>query len=92
MYRAKCKGLAIEGDPEWFQNPVAWQKSYQDALSETEAHFTRKGLEIATIANPENGNVFFQKCISFNGWGVKNCKLNPFRASEIAQARVSPEE
>lgn len=48
MYAMKTSHIPSRSSFEW---NVAFEKNYDDAMKQTEAYFTRKGLEIATIAN-----------------------------------------
>ena len=73
-------------------SPELFEKNYRDAMKETESTFLRRGYEIAQIANPDNGGVFFSKCISYHGWNEKTSKLTIFKAAKIARSRISNEE
>ncbi|MCO5548488.1 hypothetical protein L7F22_027878 [Adiantum nelumboides] len=89
MYASKTSHCPSRTSWEWSD---VFEKNSEDAMRQTEACFTQKGLKIATIANLANGDVFFQNCISYKGWNDKGNKANTFRIAEIARAHVSNEE
>ena len=92
MYREKIQNLPARGSREYRASEREYDASYELAIKSTEAFFVRKGLEIAVIANPDNGSVFFRICISFPRWGERGCKMTPFRVSVIARAHVDTDE
>ncbi|MCO5604629.1 hypothetical protein L7F22_058799 [Adiantum nelumboides] len=85
MYASNTSHCPSRTSWEWSD---AFEKNCEDAMRQTEVHFTRKSLEIATIANSANGDAFFQKCISYD----KENKANTFRIAEIARAHVLNED
>ena len=88
----KITNLPREGSREYNANADLYKKNYADALKETEALYTKKGHELAQIANPDNGIEFFSKVISYREWGDKSSKFTTPKLAEIAQAYIPNEE
>lgn len=91
-YKAKIAGLPSRESREFFANEELYNKNYVDALKETEAIFTKRGHEIAQIANPDNGKEFFTKVISYREWGEKTSKFTTPKLAEIARAHLPNDE
>ncbi|MCO5592650.1 hypothetical protein L7F22_046653 [Adiantum nelumboides] len=68
MYQEKIQNLPARDMREYVDHEEDYEASYAMALKATETFFVRKGLEIAVIANPDNGSDFFRLCISFTRW------------------------
>ncbi|MCO5569440.1 hypothetical protein L7F22_023152 [Adiantum nelumboides] len=92
MYQEKIQNLPARDAREYMDHKEDYEASYDMALKATESVFVRKGLEIAVIANPNNGSDFFRLCISFPSWGERGCKMTTFRVSEIARAHITSQE
>ncbi|MCO5554217.1 hypothetical protein L7F22_007745 [Adiantum nelumboides] len=92
MYQEKIQNLPAQDTREYMDHEEDYKASYAMALKATESVFVRKGLEIAVIANPDNGSDFFRLCISFPSWGERGCKMTTFRVSEIARAHITSQE
>ena len=80
------------GSREYNVHQDLYKKNYEDALNETEAFFTKRGHELAQIANPDNGKEFFAKVISYRDWGDKKSKFTTPKLADIAQAHIRNEE
>ncbi|MCO5552025.1 hypothetical protein L7F22_005533 [Adiantum nelumboides] len=92
MYQEKIQNLPARDTWKYMDHEEDYKASYAMALKATESVFVRKGLEIAVIANPDNGSKFFRLCISFPSWGERDCKMTTFRVSEIARAHITSQE
>ncbi|MCO5584296.1 hypothetical protein L7F22_038220 [Adiantum nelumboides] len=92
MYQEKIQNLSARDTWEYMDHKENYEASYAMALKATESVFVRKGLEIAVIANPDNGFDFFCLCISFPSWDERGCKMTTFRVSEIARAHITSQE
>ncbi|MCO5546871.1 hypothetical protein L7F22_000308 [Adiantum nelumboides] len=68
MYQEKIQNLSARDTREYMNHEEDYEASYAMVLKATETVFVRKGLEIAVIANPDNGFDFFRLCISFPSW------------------------
>ncbi|MCO5569817.1 hypothetical protein L7F22_023531 [Adiantum nelumboides] len=92
MYHEKIQNLPARDTREYMDHEEDYEASYAMALKATESVFVCKGLEIAVIANLDNGSNFSRLCISFPSWGERGCKMTTFRVSEIACAHISSQE
>ncbi|MCO5567253.1 hypothetical protein L7F22_020942 [Adiantum nelumboides] len=92
MYQEKIQNLPARDTWEYMDHEEDYEASYAMALKATESVFMRKGLEIAVIANPDNGFDFFRLCISFTSWSERDCKMTTFRVFEIACAHITSQE
>ncbi|MCO5552527.1 hypothetical protein L7F22_006039 [Adiantum nelumboides] len=92
MYQKKIQNLPARDTREYMDHEEDYEASYAMLLKATESVFVRKGLEIAIIANSDNGSDFFRLCISFPSWGERDCKMTTFRVSEIARAHITSQE
>ncbi|MCO5599342.1 hypothetical protein L7F22_053443 [Adiantum nelumboides] len=92
MYQEKIQNLPGRDTREYMDPKEDYEASYAMALKAIESVFVRKGLEIAVIANLDNGFDFFRLCISFLSWGERGCKMTTFRVSEIARAHITSQE
>ncbi|MCO5607147.1 hypothetical protein L7F22_061340 [Adiantum nelumboides] len=68
MYQEKIQNLPARDTREYMDHEEDYEASYAMALKATESIFVCKGLEIAVIANLDNGSDFFRLCISFPSW------------------------
>ncbi|MCO5560977.1 hypothetical protein L7F22_014597 [Adiantum nelumboides] len=68
MYQEKIQNLPARDTQEYMDHEEDYEASYAMALKATKSVFVRKELEIAVIANPDNGSDFFRLCISFPSW------------------------
>ncbi|MCO5596760.1 hypothetical protein L7F22_050829 [Adiantum nelumboides] len=68
MYQEKIHNLPARDTREYMDHEEDYEASYAMALKATESVFVRKGIEIAIVANPDNGFDFFRLCISFPSW------------------------
>ncbi|MCO5561039.1 hypothetical protein L7F22_014660 [Adiantum nelumboides] len=89
MYQEKIQNLPTRDTREYMDHKEDYKASYAVALKATESVFVRKWLEIAVIANPDNGSDFFCLCISFPSWGERGCKVTTSRVSEIATRHIT---
>ncbi|MCO5561500.1 hypothetical protein L7F22_015121 [Adiantum nelumboides] len=80
MYQEKIQNLPARDTREYMDHEKDYKASYAMALKATESIFVCKGLEIAVIANPDNGSDFFCLCISFPNWGAD---LDDNKATQI---------
>ncbi|MCO5564486.1 hypothetical protein L7F22_018147 [Adiantum nelumboides] len=92
MYQDRIQNLPTQGTQKYMDHEEDYEGSYAMALKATETFFVHKGLEIAVIANPDNGSDFFCVCISFTHWGERGCKMTPFRVSDLARAHITSQE
>ncbi|MCO5555936.1 hypothetical protein L7F22_009480 [Adiantum nelumboides] len=92
MYKEKIQNLPAQDTREYMDHEEDYEASYAMALKAMKSVFVRKGLEIAVIANSDNGSNFFRLCISFPSWGERGCKMTTFRVSEIARAHITSQE
>ncbi|MCO5594057.1 hypothetical protein L7F22_048078 [Adiantum nelumboides] len=92
IYQEKIQNLPARDTREYMDHEEDYEASYAMSLKATKSVFVRKGLEIAVIANPDNGSNFFRLCISFPSWGERGCQMTTFRVSEIARANITSQE
>lgn len=92
LYKSKISGLPLRGSGEYRASVDIYEKNYVDALKETEAIFTKRGHDLAQIANPDNGKEFFTKVISYRGWSEKTSKFSISKLTDIASAHIPNEE
>ncbi|MCO5602837.1 hypothetical protein L7F22_056976 [Adiantum nelumboides] len=83
LWKEKIQKLSARDTRKYMDHEEDYKASYA---------MVRKGLEIAVIANPDNGSNFFRLCISFPGWGERGYKMTTFRVSEIACAYITSQE
>ncbi|MCO5574881.1 hypothetical protein L7F22_028675 [Adiantum nelumboides] len=92
VYQEKIQNLSARNTREYMDHEEDYEANFAMVLKATESVFVRKGIEIAVIANPDNGFNFFRLCISFPSWGERGCKMTTFRVYEIARAHITSQE
>lgn len=92
MYAMKMEGYPHRDSRDYNANKETWDESYNLALKETEAHFTKKGHQLAQIANPENDKEWFATVMSYRGWGDNKNRFTLHKLEELARSHIPVNE